>query len=207
MTLTEFLNENCAKCGSLHCPQTRKAISTCDKYKGNIKGIEKKESIEKYIQRIKKAFEIHKVIIISGGFNIEENQKFFFDKFLNKLKKEKHNQTFVICDTNEIPINDKILNEVKRFSHYRVFFKTTLGDLDLIDCIKYNANSDMLQEIELIGYDIDKDIIANALILKTAFPEIQISTDISYDYCPSIDNCIYAIKLMKSCGIKIKGLE
>lgn len=207
MTLTDFVVENCTKCSSLHCPQTREAVSTCDKYKGNIKGIEKKESIEKYIQRIKEAFEIHKVIIISGGFNIEENQKFFFDKFLNKLKNEEHRQTFVICDTNEVPINDKLLDEIKRFSQHRVFFKTTLGNLDLIDCIKYNANSDALQEIELIGYDIDKDIIANALILKTAFPEIQISTDVSYIYCPSIDSCIQAIKVMENCGIKIKGLE
>ena len=205
MTLTEFYDENCAKCGSLHCPQTREAVSTCDKYKGNIIKIEKKESIEQYIQKIKDAFTIHKVIIISGGFNIEKNQKFFFDKFLNKLENEEHKQTFVICDTSEAPINDKLLNEIKRFSQHRVFFKTTLGNLDLIDCIKYNANSEALQEIELIGYDIDKDIITNALILKTAFPEIQISTDVSYVYCPNIDNCIQAIKIMENCGIKIKG--
>lgn len=207
MTLTEFLDENCAKCGSLHCPQTREAISTCGNYKGNIKGIEKKESIEQYIQRIKEAFTIHKVIIISGGFNIEKNQKHFFDTFLNKLKNEEHRQTFVICDTNEAPINDKLLDEIKRFSQHRIFFKTTLGNLDLIDCIKYNANSDVLPEIELIGYDIDKDIIANALVLKTAFPDNQISTDVSYVYCPNIDNCIRAIKVMENCGIKIKGLE
>ena len=201
MTLTEFYDENCAKCGSLHCPQTKEAISTCGYYKGNIKGIEKKESIRELLQRIREAFKIYKILIISGDFN-DWNEKFFFNKILNQLKCEDHDHTFVICSANKVPIN-----EIKKFTHHRVILKNTLGGLDLIDCINHSINIDELQNIELIGYDVDKDIIANALILKTAFPEIQISTDVSYVYCPSIDNCIYAIKLMENCGIKIKGLE
>ena len=203
MTLTEFLDENCTKCSSLRCPQTSEAISTCDKYKGNIKTIEKKESIEKYIQRIKKAFEIHKVLIISGDFNNIENLKVFFNRILDKVENEDHLHTFIICSTNIIPINDELLEKINQFNH-RIIVNFSLGNLDLIDYIKYNINSCALQDIELIGYDIDKDIIANALILKTAFPEIQISIDISCVYCPDIDNCIYAIQLMENCGIKIR---
>lgn len=69
MTLTEFYDENCVKCGSLHCPQTEEAISICGYYKGNITGIEKKESMRELLQRIGEAFKIYKVLIICGDFN------------------------------------------------------------------------------------------------------------------------------------------
>lgn len=45
MTEKEFYEKHCKYCGTQRCPADAEAISTCGYYKGNIKGIEKKQSI------------------------------------------------------------------------------------------------------------------------------------------------------------------
>ena len=39
-------------CGTLRCPGDDEAISTCGRYKGDIEGIEKQESLQEFLERI-----------------------------------------------------------------------------------------------------------------------------------------------------------
>ena len=52
MTREQFYKENCLICGSQRCYGDDESISTCGRYKGDIEGIEKKESLRELLDRI-----------------------------------------------------------------------------------------------------------------------------------------------------------
>ena len=52
MTREQFHKENCLICGSQRCYGDDESISTCGRYKGDIEGIEKKESLRELLDRI-----------------------------------------------------------------------------------------------------------------------------------------------------------
>ena len=54
MTREQFYKENCLMCGSQRCYGDDESISTCERYKGDIEGIEKKESMRELLNRISK---------------------------------------------------------------------------------------------------------------------------------------------------------
>ena len=54
MTREEFYQKNCLMCGSQRCYGDDESISTCGRYEGDIKGIEKKESLQELLERINK---------------------------------------------------------------------------------------------------------------------------------------------------------
>ena len=54
MTREQFYRENCLICGSQRCYGDDESISTCGRYKGDIEGIEKKESLQELLERISK---------------------------------------------------------------------------------------------------------------------------------------------------------
>ena len=59
---------------------------------------------------------------------------------------------------------------------YRALEKLTFGSVDLPNIIKTNYETDSLS-IELLGLCTDICVVSNALILKAAFPEADISVD------------------------------
>ena len=54
MTREQFHKENCLIGGSQRCYGDDESISTCGRYKGDIEGIEKKESLQELLERISK---------------------------------------------------------------------------------------------------------------------------------------------------------
>ena len=54
MTREEFYQKNCLMCGSQRCFADDESISTCGRYKGDIEGIEKKESLRELLNKINK---------------------------------------------------------------------------------------------------------------------------------------------------------
>lgn len=52
MTFEEFFKKYCMECGSLRCPADKEAISTCGYCKGDIEGIEKKETLEELLKSL-----------------------------------------------------------------------------------------------------------------------------------------------------------
>ena len=60
-----------------------------------------------------------------------------------------------------------------------------------------------LQQVEMIGLYTDISIISNALIIKTEFPEVEVTVDTSCCIGTSPENEDAAIAVMKQCLINI----
>lgn len=60
-------------------------------------------------------------------------------------------------------------------------------------------------EIELVGVYTDTDIITNVLLLKTAFPDVEITVDVSCCVGTTPENHKAAIQVMKACEVNITG--
>ena len=54
MTREEFYQQNCLMCGSQRCYRDDESIASCGRYKGNIEGIEKQESLQELLNRLNK---------------------------------------------------------------------------------------------------------------------------------------------------------
>lgn len=86
---------------------------------------------------------------------------------------------------------------------YTAVEKHIFGSIDLPDIIK-KAVKDKEFSIELIGVCTDICLISNALILKSAFPNVHMSVDSSC--CAGVTPELHeaALKTMSSCQIDIK---
>ncbi len=54
MTREQFYKENCLMCGSQRCFMDDDSIASCGRYKGDIEGIEKRESLHELLEKINK---------------------------------------------------------------------------------------------------------------------------------------------------------
>ena len=60
-----------------------------------------------------------------------------------------------------------------------------------------------LQEVEMVGLYTDVSIVSNALIIKTEFPEVEVTVDTAYCVGSTPDSEQAAIKVMKMCQINV----
>lgn len=83
------------------------------------------------------------------------------------------------------------------------FCKNTYGSYNLVDFIKNHFDEKVIQSIELCGLCTDVCVISNALMLRSAFPEISI--DIMRWNCAGTTKEKHnaALEVMKSCGIDV----
>ena len=95
---------------------------------------------------------------------------------------------------------DESIKEALKGKEYTEVEKYTFGSLNLPELI-----GDGEKQIELIGLCTDICVVSNALILKAAFPECEISVDASC--CAGVTPELHkaALETMKSCQIKVKG--
>lgn len=76
----------------------------------------------------------------------------------------------------------------------------------LIDKISFGWpywNLEDLQEVEMVGLYTDVSIISNALIIKTEFPEVEVTVDTSCCVGSTPNSEEAAIKVMKMCQINV----
>ena len=79
--------------------------------------------------------------------------------------------------------------------------KITFGSVDLPNIIK-NFNEE-IEEITLCGLCTDICVISNAMVLKTAFPEVKIVVDSSCSAGVSNQSHLVALEAMKAVQIEI----
>lgn len=110
-------------------------------------------------------------------------------KFLPVIHCVKDSYGYQICD------------ELKPYAQ-NVIDKTTFGSLNLPDFIKKERSK--IEGIEICGLCTDICVISNAVILKSAFPETEIS--VVSDCCAgvSVDSHLNALNAMKPLQILIK---
>lgn len=108
----------------------------------------------------------------------------------------------------------ELVDDIRRFlkehdleyDNYLTFNKCTFGDISLaefVDFHTYYYDSAEPTEIELVGLCTDICVVSNALILKAAFPEAEISVDASCCAGTTPEKHEAALKTMESCQIKI----
>lgn len=89
-------------------------------------------------------------------------------------------------------------NEIMDIS---IFSKSTFGAADIVRV--YEEEFNLVDVIELIGFDTDICVISNALMFKTFFPELTVIVDASCCAGTTPEKHEAALEVMKSCFIKV----
>lgn len=107
-----------------------------------------------------------------------------------------------IKNTEGWEIERRIMSALKR-KGFRLVEKPTFGSMELPKLIKEKFNPEKLS-IELIGLCTDICVVSNAMLLKAAFPEIDISVDSSCCAGVTPEKHEAALETMRSCQIEVK---
>lgn len=86
-----------------------------------------------------------------------------------------------------------------------IFDKTTFGSTYLAGCVTGIARTTPIDEIELVGLCTDICVISNAILLKTALPDTEISVDASCCAGVTPESHRNALEAMKMCQVTILG--
>lgn len=86
-----------------------------------------------------------------------------------------------------------------------VYPKESFGSIELVNDIYDDIRDQMtpLEHVEIVGLCTDICVVSNALILRSAFPEADITVDASCCAGTTPENHQAALKVMKSCHINI----
>lgn len=98
-------------------------------------------------------------------------------------------------------INEKVLSALAS-RHFTSVLKPSFGSTELANVIKSLANGEDFS-VELIGLCTDICVVSNALLLKAAFPEIEISVDAKCCAGVSVESHNASLLTMKCCQINV----
>ena len=110
-----------------------------------------------------------------------------------------------IVDTDGWQLDRKVEEARKELSEdsYVLLNKPTFGSEELVDLLKKHDEEDHIDSITLIGLCTDICVVTNALLVKTAFPEIEVR--VLKDCCAGVtpESHDAALTTMKMCQIEI----
>ncbi len=95
----------------------------------------------------------------------------------------------------------QICDELKPYAN-KIIDKITFGSVDLPNVIKKYGEE--IEEIELCGLCTDICVISNAMILKSAFPEVKISVSKKCCAGVTVESHITALNAMKAVQIDVR---
>ena len=96
-------------------------------------------------------------------------------------------------------INERV---AKALGNVKIIDKPTFGSEELAEMLKAENDREEL-EIELVGLCTDICVVSNALILKAAMPEINISVDSKCCAGVTVESHNAALETMKMCQIEV----
>lgn len=100
----------------------------------------------------------------------------------------------------------EVIPELQEFlADAKVFLKGTFGSVDLAAYLSKRAEE--IESIELIGLCTDICVISNAVLIKSFFPEIELSVDASCCAGVTPQSHKNALEAMKMLQIEIKNEE
>jgi nicotinamidase/pyrazinamidase len=117
----------------------------------------------------------------------------------------KHCQT----DTWGARLQEQIDNALvgENFGFYQFVKKNTFGSMSLLEKIECVQKDYEIESIEFCGFVTDICVITNAMIVKTAFPEIRIVVDASCCAGCTPESHKNALAAMKMCQIDVINEE
>lgn len=119
-----------------------------------------------------------------------------FDNYMQTQEGTKLPVTHCIKDTDGWQICDELKPYVET-----VIDKVTFGSIDLPEILRDSKES--IDEIVLCGLCTDICVISNAMILKSAFPEVKLTVDASCCAGVTVDSHITALNAMRAVQIEI----
>ena len=149
------------------------------------------------------------------ALNILNNVKEKINKFKGKIiyTMDTHNEDYLeTSEGKNLPVKHCIkgtsgweIREDIYDGHSEIIEKNTFGSIDLVKRLEEIKSNEKINSIEIIGICTDICVISNAILVKTAFPEIEISVDAKC--CSGITDKSHneALDIMKLCQIDIKG--
>ena len=95
----------------------------------------------------------------------------------------------------------ELIPEIRPYSEGRsVFDKTTFGSVPLAEYIRDGG----FDAVEMIGLCTDICVVSNALMIKSALPELPVSVDASCCAGVTREKHEAALEVMRSCQIQVK---
>ena len=119
-----------------------------------------------------------------------------FDNYMQTQEGKKLPVSHCIKDTDGWQICD----ELKPYAE-TVIDKVTFGSINLPEILRDSKES--IDEIVLCGLCTDICVISNAMILKSAFPEVKLTVDASCCAGVTVDSHITALNAMRAVQIEI----
>ena len=135
------------------------------------------------------------------GYKILATQDTHYDNYLDTQEGKKLPVAHCIENTDGWKINDEIQQAM---GSAIIFCKNTFGSTALVEALKNSEEDEPVEEIELIGLCTDICVVSNALLLKAAFTDTEISVNAKCcaGVTPETHNA--ALQTMKMCQITIK---
>ena len=126
-----------------------------------------------------------------------------FDDYLNTREGKYLPVEHCIKDTTGWELNEKIEEALSLKDCVWKIEKETFGAIDLPQILEENYDVDDIS-IELIGLCTDICVVSNAMILKAAFPQIDIAVDSRCCAGVTMQKHQAALETMRSCQIDVK---
>ena len=142
--------------------------------------------------------------IIEFGGQIFVTQDTHSDNYLETLEGRHLPVEHCIANTEGWLINSFIRNALKS-KNYAFIEKEIFGSMKLVDQIAKILDKGVKGSIEIVGLCSDICVVSNALMLRSAFPNTEITVDASCCAGVTPDKHKAAMEVMKSCQINVIG--
>lgn len=142
--------------------------------------------------------------IIEFGGQIFVTQDTHSDNYLETLEGRHLPVEHCIANTEGWLINSFIRNALKS-KNYAFIEKETFGSMKLVDKIAKILDKGVKGSIEIVGLCSDICVVSNALMLRSAFPNTEITVDASCCAGVTPEKHKAAMEVMKSCQINVIG--
>lgn len=137
---------------------------------------------------------------IYNNWNIIFTKDTHRDNYLDSLEGKKLPVKHCVKYTQGWEIYDELFQYIRDYVNTNVIYKDSFGYH-----LWCNWHKKMSEDIEIIGLCTDICVISNALILKSIFPEREITVDASCCAGTTPENHKAALQVMKSCQINVIG--
>lgn len=89
----------------------------------------------------------------------------------------------------------------------KVYPKSSFGSTALVSALKEAYDAGLLDSVELVGICTDICVVSNALMIKSALPELPVYVDASCCAGVTPEKHDAALEVMKSCQIIVTGQD
>lgn len=142
--------------------------------------------------------------IIEFGGQIFVTQDTHSDNYLETLEGRHLPVEHCIANTEGWLINSFIRNALKS-KNYAFIEKEIFGSMKLVDKIAKILDKGVKGSIEIVGLCSDICVVSNALMLRSVFPNTEITVDASCCAGVTPEKHKAAMEVMKSCQINVIG--